>query len=41
MNASLLKVELTTSIIGISSLHQLKTFVNADNYTYRVLIAQR
>ena len=28
------------SIIGISSIHLLKTFINADNYTDRTLIAQ-
>jgi uncharacterized protein (TIGR00645 family) len=28
------------TIIGISSIHLLKTFINADNYTDRVLIAQ-
>ena len=31
---------LPISIIGISSIHLLKTFINADNYTDRVLIAQ-
>ena len=40
MNASVLKVKLATAIIGISSIHLLKTFINADNYTDRVLIAQ-
>jgi uncharacterized protein (TIGR00645 family) len=33
-------VKLATAIIGISSIHLLKTFINADNYTDRVLIAQ-
>ena len=28
-----LKVKLATAIIGISSIHLLKTFINADNYT--------
>ena len=40
MNASVLKVKLATAIIGICSIHLLKTFINADNYTDRVLIAQ-
>jgi uncharacterized protein (TIGR00645 family) len=35
-----LKVKLAMSIIGISSIHLLKTFINVDNYTDRVLIAQ-
>ena len=40
VNAAVLKVKLATAIIGISSIHLLKTFINADNYTDRVLIAQ-
>ena len=36
----MLKVKLATAIIGISSIHLLKTFINADNYTDKVLIAQ-
>ena len=40
VNASVLKVKLGLSIIGISSIHLLKTFINADNYTDKVLIAQ-
>jgi uncharacterized protein (TIGR00645 family) len=40
VNASVLKVKLGTAIIGISSIHLLKTFINADNYTEKVLIAQ-
>ncbi|MDD0838791.1 YqhA family protein [Curvibacter sp. HBC61] len=40
VNASVLKVKLSTAIIGISSIHLLKTFINADNYADRVLIAQ-
>ncbi len=40
VNASVLKVKLATAIIGISSIHLLKTFINADNYTDRVLVAQ-
>lgn len=40
VNASVLKVKLATAIIGISSIHLLKTFINAANYTDRVLMAQ-
>jgi len=40
VNASVLKVKLATAIIGISSIHLLKTFINADNYSEKVLIAQ-
>ena len=40
VNASVLKVKLSTAIIGISSIHLLKTFINAENYSDRVLIAQ-
>ena len=40
MNASVLKVKLATAIIGISSIHLLKTFINAANYDEKVLIAQ-
>lgn len=40
VNASVLKVKLAMSIIGISSIHLLKTFINADNYTEKALIAQ-
>ena len=40
VNASVLKVKLAMSIIGISSIHLLKTFINADNYSDRVLLAQ-
>ena len=40
VNASVLKVKLATAIIGISSIHLLKTFINVDNYSDRVLIAQ-
>src|SRR3954462_13432262 len=32
VNASVLKVKLATAIIGISSIHLLKTFINANNY---------
>jgi uncharacterized protein (TIGR00645 family) len=40
VNASVLKVKLATAIIGISSIHLLKTFINAQNYSEKVLIAQ-
>ena len=40
VNASVLKVKLATAIIGISSIHLLKTFINAANYDNKVLIAQ-
>jgi len=40
VNASVLKVKLATAIIGISSIHLLKTFINADAYSEKVLIAQ-
>ena len=40
VNASVLKVKLATAIIGISSIHLLKTFINAAAYDDKVLIAQ-
>src|SRR5512140_2415624 len=40
VNASVLKVKLATAIIGISSIHLLKTFINAQNYSEKVLIWQ-
>jgi uncharacterized protein (TIGR00645 family) len=40
VNASVLKVKLATAIIGISSIHLLKTFINAQAYSEKVLIAQ-
>jgi uncharacterized protein (TIGR00645 family) len=40
VNASVLKVKLATAIIGISSIHLLKTFINAANYTDKVLMYQ-
>jgi uncharacterized protein (TIGR00645 family) len=40
VNASVLKVKLATAIIGISSIHLLKTFINAESYTEKTLIAQ-
>lgn len=40
VNASVLKVKLATAIIGISSIHLLKTFINAANYSDKVLLWQ-
>ena len=40
VNASVLKVKLATAIIGISSIHLLKTFINAANYEDKVLLWQ-
>jgi uncharacterized protein (TIGR00645 family) len=40
VNASVLKVKLATAIIGISSIHLLKTFINAANYEEKVLMYQ-
>jgi uncharacterized protein (TIGR00645 family) len=40
VNASVLKVKLATAIIGISSIHLLKTFINAASYDEKTIIAQ-
>jgi len=40
VNASVLKVKLATAIIGISSIHLLKTFINADNLKEHTLMWQ-
>ena len=40
VNASVLKVKLATAIIGISSIHLLKTFINAGAYDSKVLMWQ-
>lgn len=40
VNASVLKVKLAMAIIGISSIHLLKTFINANSYDVKTLIAQ-
>jgi len=40
VNASVLKVKLATAIIGISSIHLLKTFINAEAYDWKTIIAQ-
>jgi len=40
VNAGVLKVKLATAIIGISSIHLLKTFINAPNYEEKTLMWQ-
>ena len=40
VNAGVLKVKLATALIGISSIHLLKTFINAEHLPDRVIIAQ-
>jgi uncharacterized protein (TIGR00645 family) len=40
VNASVLKVKLATAIIGISSIHLLKTFINAHAYDDKTLLWQ-
>ncbi len=40
VNASVLKVKLATAIIGISSIHLLKTFINANAHDTKTLVAQ-
>jgi uncharacterized protein (TIGR00645 family) len=40
VNASVLKVKLAMAIIGISSIHLLKTFINAGSYDAKTLLAQ-
>jgi uncharacterized protein (TIGR00645 family) len=40
VNASVLKVKLGTAIIGISSIHLLKSFINAANYDEKTLMWQ-
>jgi uncharacterized protein (TIGR00645 family) len=40
VNAGVLKVKLATAIIGISSIHLLKTFINAASYDEKVLMWQ-
>jgi uncharacterized protein (TIGR00645 family) len=40
VNANLLKVKLATAIIGISSIHLLKTFINAHNLEPEVMMWQ-
>lgn len=40
VNASVLKVKLGTAIIGISSIHLLRTFINSSQYDVKTLVAQ-
>jgi uncharacterized protein (TIGR00645 family) len=40
VNASVLKTKLAMAIIGISSIHLLKTFINAANYTQETMMWQ-
>jgi uncharacterized protein (TIGR00645 family) len=40
VNASVLKVKLATAIIGISSIHLLKSFINAQAYDEKTLLWQ-
>jgi uncharacterized protein (TIGR00645 family) len=40
VNASVLKTKLAMAIVGISSIHLLKTFINAGAYDVKVLVAQ-
>ena len=40
VNASVLKVKLAAAIIGISSIHLLKTFINVSNYSEHTVMWQ-
>lgn len=40
VNATVLKVKLAMAIIGISSIHLLKTFINVKSYSAQELVAQ-
>ena len=40
VNANILKVKLATAIIGISSIHLLKTFISADSMSDKALLWQ-
>jgi uncharacterized protein (TIGR00645 family) len=40
VNASVLKVKLATAIIGISSIHLLKTFINAAHLEEKTMMWQ-
>ena len=40
VNASVLKTKLAMAIVGISSIHLLKTFINAGSYKTEVIAAQ-
>jgi uncharacterized protein (TIGR00645 family) len=40
VNAGILKVKLATALIGISSIHLLKTFINADKLDQKMILWQ-
>jgi uncharacterized protein (TIGR00645 family) len=40
VNAGVLKVKLAVALISISSIHLLRTFINAENVSDRVIVAQ-
>lgn len=40
VNAGVLKIKLSTALIGISSIHLLRTFIGVDNVADRVVISQ-
>ena len=40
VNAGILKVKLATALIGISSIHLLKTFINADKHDHKMIFWQ-
>ncbi|MDA0189339.1 MAG: TIGR00645 family protein [Proteobacteria bacterium] len=40
VNAGVLKIKLSTAIIGISSIHLLKTFINAANLSQHTIVSQ-
>jgi len=40
VNASVLKVKLAAAIVGISSIHLLKTFINVSNYSEHTVMWQ-
>jgi uncharacterized protein (TIGR00645 family) len=40
VNAGVLKVKLATALIGISSIHLLKSFINAEHLADRVILSQ-
>src|SRR5688500_5602383 len=40
VNAGILKVKLATALIGISSIHLLKTFINADKLSSQMMTWQ-
>lgn len=40
VNAATMKIKLSMALIGISSIHLLKTFINADNMNYDTIMWQ-